>query len=65
MYALIRLIPVAATFRGIYCIIKIVIDDEQAGIYKRRLLNLLVFTAVAELVSNLLFMLLQKYYHVI
>lgn len=52
---LLLLIPGAAGVRAIYCIIKMQMDGEQASVYKRRLINLLAFTVVAECILSLLY----------
>lgn len=51
---LLLLIPSAAGARAVYCIIKMHMDEEQASLYKRRLINLLVFTVIAECIFGLL-----------
>lgn len=52
--ALLVLLPASAAVRAIICLIKMQMDSEQASVYKRRLINLLIFTVIAECVMGLL-----------
>ena len=45
---LLLLLPAGASLRAVYCIIKMQADGDQTAVYKRRLINLLVFVAIAE-----------------
>ncbi len=49
------ILPLACTPRVIYCAIKIALDSEESAKYKRRLLNLLMFVALAEGILQLLY----------
>ena len=48
IYAVRLLIPVGAALRSVYIAIAIQADPDQAPVLKRRLRNLLIFTAVSE-----------------
>ena len=49
------LIPAGAAFRAIYCLIRMQMAADQAPIYKRRLMNLLIYTVVAECGTALIY----------
>lgn len=53
--ALLVAIPVSAIPRAMYCVYKWKSDEEQGSLFKRRLVNLLIFVAIAEGVSAFLY----------
>ena len=46
--AFVLLIRVGAAFRLVYCIIRMGMNDEEAGMYKKRVRNVVVFYVIAE-----------------
>lgn len=52
---LLLLLPGGAAARGSYCLIKMQMDSEQSGIYRRRLVNLLTFTVIAVCILGVLY----------
>lgn len=54
IYAVRLLIPVGAALRSVYIAIAIQADPDQPPVLKRRLRNLLIFTAVSEGILALL-----------
>ena len=53
--ALLVVIPSMALLRGLYCLAKMSTDDDMQNLYKTRLVNLLVFTAIAEAITGFLY----------
>lgn len=43
------IIPLGVTFRIIYCLTKMIYDEEAQGVYKKKIKNILVFGIIAEL----------------
>ena len=43
------IIPIATTLRCIFCLIKIIYEDDNKT-YKRRLVNAIIFLVISELV---------------
>ena len=60
-YAALALVPVAAAPRAIYCLIKIVMDSDQATLYKQRLKNLGLYVVIAVAVLDLLLLIQNAY----
>lgn len=54
--------PLAGAARGIYCAIKMQMDAEHTSLYKHRLINMLIYVAVAETITALLSMVHSYYY---
>lgn len=52
---LLALLPAGAAIRAVVCLIKILMDADQEVLYKHRLKNLLIFTALAECTLGLLY----------
>ena len=51
IYALrIYIIPVATTFRCVYCFFKIIYEYDEKKLYLKRIFNSLLFLIIAELV---------------
>ena len=44
------IIPVATTLRCIFCLIKLIYDNDDHKTYKRRLANTIIFSILSELV---------------
>lgn len=61
--ALLAIVPICAGFRAAYCIIKIVTDGEQEKLYKRRLVNLLIYAGIAEAINSLIWLIYYKYFY--
>lgn len=59
IFAMLFLLPTLGALRAICCVIQISSDDEQAGQYKRRLKNLVIFIVIAEGVVGFLYMILD------
>ena len=57
--AVLTLIPVSAVPRAMYCVFKWKTDDEQGGLYRKRLVNLLIFVGIAEGISTFLYVILD------
>lgn len=57
------LLPAGAAVRGIYCLIKMQMDAEQVGLYKRRLINLLIFTVIAECAVGVMYCVYAYFLH--
>ena len=57
--ALLALIPVCAVPRAIYCVYKWKSDEEQGTLYRKRLINLLIFIGIAEGISAFLYVTLD------
>lgn len=57
--AMLYLLPSGAAARATYCLIKMAMDEEQCSLYKRRLVNLLEFTVIAECIVALLYAVLD------
>ena len=55
------IIPLGVTFRVVFCLIKMIYDEEAQGSYKRRIRNTIVFGIIAELIFVIL-ALVQGYY---
>lgn len=59
IFAMLFLLPALGALRAICCVTQISSDDEQAGQYKRRLKNLVIFIAIAEGIVGFLYMILD------
>ena len=55
------IIPLGVTFRVVFCLIKMIYDEETQGSYKRKIRNTIVFGIIAELIFVIL-ALVQGYY---
>lgn len=55
------IIPIGVTFRVIFCLTKMIYDEETQGSYKRKIRNTIVFGIIAELIFIILD-LVKKYY---
>ncbi len=55
------IIPLGVTFRVVFCLIKMIYDEEAQGSYKRKIRNTIVFGIIAELIFVIL-ALVQGYY---
>lgn len=55
------IIPLGVTFRVVFCLIKMIYDEEAQGSYKRKIRNTIVFGIIAELIFVIL-SLVQGYY---
>ena len=57
----VAIIPLGVTFRVVFCLIKMIYDEEAQGSYKRKIRNTIVFGIIAELIFVIL-ALVQGYY---
>ena len=48
------IIPLGVTFRVVFCLIKMIYDEEAQGSYKRKIRNTIVFGIIAELIFVIL-----------
>ena len=55
------IIPLGVTFRVVFCLIKMIYDEEAQGSNKRKIRNTIVFGIIAELIFVIL-ALVQGYY---
>ena len=55
------IIPLGVTLRVVFCLIKMIYDEEAQGSYKRKIRNTIVFGIIAELIFVIL-ALVQGYY---
>ena len=55
------IIPLGVTFRVVFCLIKMIYDEEALGSYKRKIRNTIVFGVIAELIF-VIQALVQNYY---
>jgi len=44
------IIPSGVVLRVIYCLIKMMYSEDEIGVYKKRIVNVIVFGIIAELV---------------
>lgn len=62
--ALLLLLPGSAGVRAVVILLRMQADPEQSGLYKRRLMNLLIFVVIAECALALLNAILGYFYWV-
>ena len=55
------IIPLGVTFRVIFCLTKMIYDEDSQGTYKKKIKNTIVFGIIAELIFVIL-ALVQNYY---
>lgn len=55
------IIPLGVTFRVIFCLTKMIYDEDAQGTYKKKIKNTIVFGIIAELIFVIL-ELIQNYY---
>lgn len=55
------IIPLGVTFRVIFCLTKMIYDEDAQGTYKKKIKNTIVFGIIAELIFVIL-TLVQNYY---
>lgn len=58
----IAIIPIGVVARVIFCLIKMIYDEEAQGSYKKKILNTIVFGILAEL-TFVFKDLIEKYYN--
>ncbi len=44
------IIPMGVTFRAIYCLIKMMYSEDEYQIYKKRIINIILFGIISELI---------------
>ena len=44
------IIPLGATFRVVFCFIKMIYDEESANAYKKKIWNVIAFLIISELI---------------
>jgi hypothetical protein len=59
--AFVLLIRVGAVFRWVYCLIRTIMSEEEAGMYKKRARNTIVFYVIAECVWQIKEMIVGYY----
>ena len=47
------IIPLGVTFRVVFCLIKMIYDEEAQGSYKRKIRNTIVFGIIAAIPNNI------------
>lgn len=57
----VAIIPLGVTFRVVFCLTKMIYDEDAQGTYKKKIKNTIVFGIVAELIFVIL-ALVQNYY---
>ena len=55
------LIRVGAAFRVVYCIIRLGMNEEEAGMYKKRARNVVIFYIIAECIWQIKELILGYY----
>ena len=55
------IIPLGVTFRVIFCLTKMIYDEDAQGTYKKKIKNTIVFGIIAELIFVIL-ELVKNYY---
>ena len=55
------IIPLGVTFRVIFCLTKMIYDEDSQGTYKKKIKNTIVFGIIVELIFVIL-ALVQNYY---
>lgn len=55
------LIPIGVGSRIAYCLCQIPLDEENAGVMKRRIRNALIFLVLSEVITQLLRIVKQYY----
>lgn len=55
------IIPAGVTLRVIYCFIKMMYSEDEIAIYKKRIVNIIIFGVLAELIISLKDM-IRNYY---
>lgn len=59
--AFVILIRVGAVFRVVYCLVRVGMNEEEAGIHKKRVKNVVLFYVIAECVWELKELVLEYY----
>lgn len=44
------IIPLGATFRVVFCFVKMIYDEESANAYKKKIWNVIAFLIISELI---------------
>lgn len=57
----IMIIPAGVTLRVVYCLIKMMYSEDEVSIYKKRIVNIIIFGIVAEIIISLKDM-IRSYY---
>ncbi len=57
----VAVIPFGVVFRVVFCLIKMIYDEDAVGSYKKKILNTIVFGIIAELIF-IVVDLLKEYY---
>lgn len=59
-------IPFGTTFRVVFCFIKMIYDEEAINAYKKKIINIIVFFIISELIfviSDLVKFYFGEFYH--
>jgi hypothetical protein len=59
--AFVMLIRAGAAFRVVYCLVRMGMNEEEAGMYKKRVRNTIVFYVIAECIWQLKELVLNYY----
>lgn len=57
----VMIIPIGVAFRVIFCLVKMIYDEEAIGSYKKKIRNTITFGIIAEVIF-VISDLIQKYY---
>ena len=57
----ITIIPLGVTFRVVFCLVKMIYDEEAQSTYKKKIKNTIIFGIIAELIFVVLDI-MQSYY---
>lgn len=49
----VMIIPPGVTLRVIYCLIKMMYSEDEISVYKKRIVNIIIFGIVAEVIISL------------
>lgn len=47
------IIPVGVVLRVIYCLIKMMYSEDDTSIYKKRIVNIIIFGIIAEIIISI------------
>ncbi len=47
------IVPIGVTFRVIFCFIKMMYSEDERNSYKKKIINIIVFGVIAELILNI------------
>ena len=59
----VMIIPIGVVFRVVFCLVKMIYDEEAVGSYKKKIRNTITFGIIAELIF-VISDLIQNYYSI-